>query len=655
MTGQDTRERRRARRRLERAVCAGLFVVPLAINPWGQAPGGAVKDATMWIVAAALAWSLVTYASRNTVPLVARRLWVPAALWLCALILTTCTAAVRPSSAWAALNVVPFVLVGFSAAVVAARPSGRRRVMDAWLASAGVAAAYAILQHYALPPSLWLDQPATTRSWGTVGQPTFLAAFLAMALPFALVGLGRQRGYPWRMASAGAIIVALTATYSRAGWVAAALGFAVALLAGRHAWNSRLLRRVASVAVVGIALSLTMVATDHLRPDNSQFDRFNQFEQGTDKSVTERALFLRMAGQAIRARPWLGWGPDSFRVIAPIYDRDKSSLAFPLAWPHANTHNEFFTAALDGGLLGLLAWGAVILMLTSAASDATRQGSGSGKSRMAVVYGSMVAFMVQGLATPRPPVTTLGLALCWGLVAGMTAERRRERRAERHAAISFQWAGVATRGGAVACLALGICLLAADVLGFSGIQARREGRLAEAINDFHIASRLYPMEMDMRRLWGETAMEQAGKSDGSERVASAQSAAEAFGANVAVEPRNGFWRAGLAQALSYYDVAAARRQVDLAKQLYPQSSRVCFADSVVCRAEGRPKAEEAALRAAAEEGSTEPEPYIRLAEIFRAQGRADFADKLLAYAANIWIQREDLAPWRPREQAQARP
>src|SRR5690606_28721316 len=94
---------------------------------------------------------------------------------------------------------------------------------------------------------------------------------------------------------------------------------------------------------------------------------------------TDRVRFLRIAGDAVRLRPLLGWGPDGFRTAAPVVSGDWSGRAFPLAWPHGNVHNEAFTAAVDGGILGLLAWGAVILTLASAVSDGARREKGARK------------------------------------------------------------------------------------------------------------------------------------------------------------------------------------------------------------------------------------------------------------------------------------
>jgi hypothetical protein len=205
--------------------------------------------------------------------------------------------------------------------------------------------------------------------------------------------------------------------------------------------------------------------------------------------------------------------------------------------------------------------------------------------------------------------------------------------------------------GALACAFLAVSLTAADVLSYQGVRDLRALRLDAALGRFQAAARWNPMEPDQRRLVGETAVRLARISRGSERVSAARAAEAAYRANSMAEPGNGFWRAGRAQSLIYLDLPSARAEMETAVTLNPLSAHIRYVDAVVCRAEGRPMAERAALDAATICGSVEPEPYIRLAEIFRAEGQPDKSESLLTYAADTWQSRKDLAPWRSARQA----
>jgi O-antigen ligase len=639
---------------LEWALAAALFLTPLAMNPWGLSPGGPVKDAAMWAAAAVVgALLLHLWLLRSRMATVPRRLAGPAAFWILTLVVSTAVAVSRPAGAWAVLDVLPFAVVAVGAADVSRRTSGRRRLVGAWVASAGCVSAYALLQHFGLSLTPAADGQALQRATGTLGQPTYLAAFLAAALPFGFALLNRRRAARWASPCIVLILLALTASYSRAGWVAAAVGSLVAILAARGAWNRAGRRRIAVSLAAGLALGCALVMVDLQRPRQTHFERFGRFENGSDSNWNDRTRFWEVAGQAIRERPLLGWGPDGFRSAAPVVDRDWSNFVAPLSFPHPNVHNEFFTAALDGGLLGLVAWGLVVLGLASAASDAARRETGGGRVAMAGAYGSVVAFIVQGLATPRAPVTSLGLAVCWGVVAGTMARgaAAHGRRAPRPARAAAGALGAAAVAGALACAFLAVTLTAADVLSYQGVRDLRALRLDAALGRFQAAARWNPMEPDQRRLVGETAVRLARISRGSERVSAARAAEAAYRANSVAEPGNGFWRAGRAQSLIYLDLPSARAEMETAVTLYPLSAHIRYVDAVVCRAEGRPMAERAALDAATICGSVEPEPYIRLAEIFRAEGQPDKSESLLTYAADTWQSRKDLAPWRSARQA----
>ena len=181
---------------------------------------------------------------------------------------------------WGALRLSPPASAGPEAA---ARWRGRIEML--FLAGCGVAAGEAILQTL-----LGL----LARPDGNLGQPDLLGVLLAMALPLAVVRVGRS----WRWAPAVALLTAgLALSTSRAGWLGAVAGLAVCLtlVAWRRkrplaAWTAA----GAGVVLAGAVAALLLTPLRLLNQDTGAA-RLGVWRDG-----------LRM----IAARPWLGWGEE---------------------------------------------------------------------------------------------------------------------------------------------------------------------------------------------------------------------------------------------------------------------------------------------------------------------------------------------------------
>lgn len=700
----DNRERlaaQLARRALERLVVLTLFVTPLLMNPIGQSLCGRIKVAALWATAGGAGF-LLSRVRKASLP--SRLLW-PGAFWILATVVTVITAVSRVSSLWAAINLVPGVVLALAFAEVARKSGSRRRMMIAVVGSAGVTSAYAIAHHYGIDVFHWRSFSPLKRAAGTVGAPIYLGAFLAMALPFA-IALTRVRKCPkWLTPAIAAMVIALAVSYSRAAWVAAAAGAIVTMYAAGRAsakplkpglgamatmivmalpiawmrshsvayalaaplggfviwWLSSLpgFSAARRALAVGLAVAALAVFVDARRPDTGAWGRIAKATSTDTEAASSRRIFWNVASGLIHDRPLLGYGPDGYRIAAPGIAHDTINMPEPLLLPHQNPHSEWYLAGVEGGVLGLLAWVMVVLCIASLASDRARAEAGLLPSKgattpkpsggptavrradvAAAVFGAIAAFVVQGSLTPRAPTTTLCLALCWGLTAALEPAIRRTK------SIPVRASRITGYGWGAAAIVMALSTLGADVANGYGERLRARGRLEAAVPYFRLAAQMNPTETGYRRVWGEAALDVAATKQGMDAMGLAEDAAEAYSANLAVEPRNGIWRAGFAQALCYLNTRDAVTQARQAVREAPVSSTTWMALSRAYRASGNSYGEKYTLRAAIESEPMDPAAYVRLAAIFRDEKRPNLSDRVLGWAADLYPEHTELAPWK---------
>ncbi len=204
--------------------------------------------------------------------------------------------------------------------------------------ASGIESAIALLQFAGADPLQWLgwrpEQFASPRMrvYGTLGNPNFVAAWLAATLPlvvvWALAGQGRPRWPRWALVALQ--FAAIAATGSRAALLAIPLA-GVALLTfhvkARGWW-------LGGVCVAVILLWLTPV-----RPLGATLEG----RLSIDRAVLRHAL---------EVPPW-GFGPGSFELRFPNWQRDETGLA---ATPLDHAHNDFLEIYVDTGALGASAF-----------------------------------------------------------------------------------------------------------------------------------------------------------------------------------------------------------------------------------------------------------------------------------------------------------
>jgi hypothetical protein len=600
-----------------------VLLIPLAANPAGYAPSGRFKDGLVWLAAGlllALSSAFDRPRRRTTVP---ARLVVPAILWALATGVAAFKAPAWRASLIAVAGYVPYLVIAVALATVSRRPGGRRLIVRAVAASAALLSGAWLAFRLAVSPFFG---GAPARLLAPYGEPALMAAYIACALPFCLaVGLEARppRWGVWSLALCVSAVVCLMQPFALAAAVA---GLLVTFYALRPVPNGPAVGWPRGTAVQirailgGAALGAVLLAGVRVLPGRGDVEPFAD-HLGLLRARWTAAMTL------FPKRPVFGWGADGYRVHASAWSRDAAALDVPLVRPHATAGSEWYTAAVEGGLVGAVAWAALVLSLASAASDVGRGPSRrlrvgvSARPVAAAVFGGVAAFVAQGVALPRSPLTSALLAVCWGLVWGLlispraAGEATTKGRLPRRVVLGFAAAPV---------LAIGIGVIAADAVAGRAARLAARHEPAGALRCFAAAAALDPLEPSYRDVWGRYALRVASEDAGLRDEAS-RSAAEAYGVLGRREPSNGLWKAALAEARAWREPVAAWEDIVAALRLAPQSSTAWSRAATVCRLAGRRQDEKDALRAAITYGPIDVAPFHRLADVFRRESRPDLA------------------------------
>jgi putative inorganic carbon (HCO3(-)) transporter len=227
-------------------------------------------------------------------------------------------------------------------------------------------------------------------------NPSVLAGSLVILLPYLIATLLWDQSRMLRRILLAVVIVlmlgAVVLSQSRGGWMGLSAALAVMiLLRWRRGWLLLLAPFAAAAVVVwllGIGRTADILTTD--RTFGGLSGR---------KEVWIRAIYL------IRDFPLTGIGMGAFQQMSGALYPFENPL-----WRIPHAHNIFSTVAADLGILGLIAWLAIIFVIIATAWQLYRHGLRSGDGLLAALgvgtVCSQVALLVHGLTD----------AVTWGMV-----------------------------------------------------------------------------------------------------------------------------------------------------------------------------------------------------------------------------------------------
>ncbi len=233
-----------------------------------------------------------------------------------------------------------------------------RAMLRVLLASGYVFALVAIIQAIGDAASLRAGHPA----WATIGNSNVAGAFLAMTAPLAVFELAGATTWSGRLLALNlllAIGVALALTLSRSAWLGVAAA-GIVLVAG---WRRRVPRVAVAAAMVVTAAALLLAG---LQPGLSGQEhvvgqRFASILNPAD--LGSRPHIWRDSVPMIASRPLFGYGPDNFGLVYPFFQTGKWETSNGVEVQIDKAHAETLQVAATQGLLGLLAYLAILVAL----------------------------------------------------------------------------------------------------------------------------------------------------------------------------------------------------------------------------------------------------------------------------------------------------
>jgi putative inorganic carbon (HCO3(-)) transporter len=223
----------------------------------------------------------------------------------------------------------------------------------------------------------WSEPPSQTfRIFSTIGQPNFLGSWLLLSLPIivyfficSLFKLKKDRGVKQQIKT-GLItglffsaIFSLALTQSRGAWVGLFFAFFFFSIVynflqkqKRLAWLLLILFSLVLIFGTYVNLSPYQLRTES-QSDFFLLNRLQGLINLKDSATAQVRLGdWRSAGDLIKQRPWLGYGPETQFLLFPQYYRPESAL-----WEKINAftdraHNDFLDTLLTSGIFGLISY-----------------------------------------------------------------------------------------------------------------------------------------------------------------------------------------------------------------------------------------------------------------------------------------------------------
>lgn len=193
----------------------------------------------------------------------------------------------------------------------------------------------------------------STRGGGTIGNTSFMGAYLLFNIFFAIILLFAKRDLYWQIFSGGslAIMILVLITSDARGAIASFLGGLFLLTLGFLLFAPRKILNKIGIVII-LALIIFGVASFVYRPPFI----FNKIES-TLQEMHTRFVVWEKGWKGWQERFWLGWGPENFPVVflknfnpCMFVGECGGEIWFDRA------HNIIFDTVTNSGLIGLLSY-----------------------------------------------------------------------------------------------------------------------------------------------------------------------------------------------------------------------------------------------------------------------------------------------------------
>jgi O-antigen ligase len=300
-----------------------------------------------------------------------RRIFLAVTLYVAVTALTVLVAINKSEAVVELLYVMLAAIFLTEASVILVRIRDSRTVLLRFVTLiAFILSIIALFQYYGLG---FTFIPGNFIPYATMANKNLLTAFLAVSLPFALLGWLRHRGwwYGLSVTSTLASFLVIMLSQTRSAWVAL-LVCAVALSATSPWWlkrfrrmvsDSRVLkpRLIAIIVSLGALVVLSATGIVSHPGSKSMTSRAISIAEPTDESVHERLVLWGKSLELFSDHPWTGVGPGNWKIDFPALGTGGTRAARGDLF-FQRPHNDYLWVLTESGVFGLLFYMAIFLL-----------------------------------------------------------------------------------------------------------------------------------------------------------------------------------------------------------------------------------------------------------------------------------------------------
>ena len=284
---------------------------------------------------------------------------LPLLILLILVILSAVFSQHRPSSLWAAVMFITYVVI-YYLVIHTVRTRARFKYLVFLIIGVAVfLSVFGLFKKFGINPFPWWDygdlKQVPDYLFSTYGHYNHLAGYMEMALPLTLglFLLDYRRGKLFTLCYVALLLLAaLILSLSRGGWVGALTGLifmAIILLTNRYFTGKKLITALAGAFIVAVIVVLASTPV---------VERINTLDQKTEiTSFKSRVNAWGGVVEMIDEYPLLGAGPGTFATVFTQYQPPGLSSRFTMA------HNDYlhFIAELGLPLIAIMLWMIVAL------------------------------------------------------------------------------------------------------------------------------------------------------------------------------------------------------------------------------------------------------------------------------------------------------
>jgi len=357
---------------IELLVIGFIALYPLFVNPFFAPVFGLPKLMILQLTSLAIVgiWSVASI-QKNSFEIIPSALRVPL-IGFFAIVILSSMQSVQPLTSffgqygrWECLwTITCYFILYLAAHSVAKSRSLAKPFFLAVLIPATLVSLIAIIEHFWTNPFLLFTsvycaagfgEPNSFeagRSMATFGSATFLAGYLALALPiiFSILTCKKEEIAPRKFVyfSLFIVFIALLLTYGRAAWIGAVAG--IMLVAWVNLEDIKKLRL--QIAAILLAFALAFMAVEAGGQSYSVTDRIVSIFKIESSNLT-RVQMWESSLPLLTEKPLLGSGPDTFKYIFGKYKPEGwvEHVSDPLV---DKAHSDILQTAITLGIPGLV-------------------------------------------------------------------------------------------------------------------------------------------------------------------------------------------------------------------------------------------------------------------------------------------------------------